>query len=249
MFRLLPSHVRNPSETPPFKLSFGVPPSYPIYIPSESAYVETFTPINGLAPSLAKSELSAMTGFVLPLVPTLSVLLAYASWANKISVATESNSSPNASQSDDDGDGCPNEPDEIAFQKFISGSGPASVNSQTSILAEDETYVVPELYWPVNTIPAAVVPELPAGPSGPCAPAGPTPVTLTLCDTFWFIKVWPSPSITFSNTIVFIPLLLVGVDGNIETEVPSADDTFVAFVRPFTLNWYGEPGDELCLYV
>ena len=53
----------------------------------------------------------------------------------------------------------------------------------------------------------------------------------------------------FSKTVVFVPLLLDGVVGNIVTKEPSPDDMFVPFVRPFTLNWYGEPGDELCLYV
>ena len=38
MFRLLPSHVRNPSDAPPFKLSFVSPLSYPKYIPFTAAY-------------------------------------------------------------------------------------------------------------------------------------------------------------------------------------------------------------------
>ena len=37
IFKLLPSHVRNPSDAPPFKLSLGVPPSYPKYTPSFAA--------------------------------------------------------------------------------------------------------------------------------------------------------------------------------------------------------------------
>ena len=138
ILRLVPSKL-NPADLSALIIDKEpVPAEYPIKIPFVAPNCEAFTPINGLAPSFAKSELSAMTGFILPLVPTLSDQLAYASCASDISVATESKVSPNVSQSDDDGDGCPNEPLAFANQKFISAV--ESVNSQISILCEDDTY-------------------------------------------------------------------------------------------------------------
>ena len=74
-----------------------------------------FIPMYGFAFEFAWSEFREMTG-LLPLEPTLIVLSAYTSCANKISVATELNSSPNACQSEDDGDGCPKLPLLFAIQ-------------------------------------------------------------------------------------------------------------------------------------
>ena len=79
MFRLLPSHVRNPSDAPPFKLNFLSPPSYPIKIPLLAAYW-VIPPIaiygSWPVPAFELSAFNAMTGWPEPLEPMFTVLFA-----------------------------------------------------------------------------------------------------------------------------------------------------------------------------
>jgi hypothetical protein len=90
MFALAPS-VSNENE--------AVPSENPKKIPSCSKlWVTCPMEIYGLAYPDAESALSAITGLLLSPVPMFTVLLAYTSCANKISVATEVNSAPNDSQ-------------------------------------------------------------------------------------------------------------------------------------------------------